>query len=755
MSQRFTTPVKRERDDYVPHSGTQSHMSQRFTTPIRRERDDYVPPFGRLTPGLSMMPGPDDNTEYHARSPWPQTPSRASSARYSRDSTLNPAATPYSQSPTPFYGTYSSQAPCNFSPVQDETPAPQTPPRALRRDGRSRKRRRDEEEEEACEQPTYDSSKEALPDLPAYHPRLPLLKTTASNLVAELARYLRPYRYSSADLVNMVQKAEEATNPPEQKKFLFMLLGVTGVGKSSTINSFLDEPHAAKAASTGESRTCVPTFFTHRLPHQTKLYAVEVHFLDDATRRSFLLEWIRFFCHFYFENDGSWSEEEHQQKSAQADAALKIFRALFCDKWDFQSPAHIRACLQRYRENVDMLLQQMMQWCGALFENYDLAGDNPCLQVEKDDCEELEKSIHPHVFEDSDFEVPSRWPLVEHIRKGISTSDKLQHVDLLDLPGTADANCVRSNIAQKFIKQCDALLVVTDARRAIACDAVDRVSRRWGERFEDGLAVIVTNTDSQINSALAAEMDRKKECLGNYKELAARIEQLDKEKTAISTKIKKIRGDREQKMALLDEKEELTEKLRDLRDQQFDGLVDVRNSFIARKLQDDKSKYLKTGNKLKVFCVSNTHYQSLNKEKSSDDRQMNAQTTGIPKLRRHALEMAAPRVFREADAFINKAMTVLRGASLWVEATPTRRHEELMAVVKRPALELVNDIDEYLVRLQGSHSASTGGLIGDKLLQPLEICREDSVAAAIGVKHSIDKWNPATIRAFFNNNGKH
>ena len=138
----------------------------------------------------------------------------------------------------------------------------------------------DEDEDEA---PQYSEAQEALPPCAAYDPATIDLSQRVQGLVTQLHTTLNPHTTSSTDIGTMARKAAKLSFIPEAPKKTVMLLGDTGTGKSSTTNSFVDNPDATKAAATGESCTCVPTLLVSALTCQDREYSEEIRFMYDET----------------------------------------------------------------------------------------------------------------------------------------------------------------------------------------------------------------------------------------------------------------------------------------------------------------------------------------------------------------------------------------------------------------------------------------------------------------------------------------
>ncbi|GIZ37997.1 hypothetical protein CKM354_000142400 [Cercospora kikuchii] len=622
---------------------------------------------------------------------------------------------------------------------------------------------KDEEEyEEADEEAgeykldeVYSQEREPFPDVAAYSPRTAEAVDGVQNLMERFAQLLQPYAYSYEDVATMLAKAIEAKVKPMTNKQVIMLLGHTGSGKSSTTNSFVDDLGASKAAATGESCTCVPTLITATLSNQEKNYAAEIRIFGEEARRAFLLEHVKHYIMYEFEKDETWSDEQQHDYRLRHETALKILRALFCDKFEFESPGSIRSHFSAHQADPQQLVGDLEGWCQELLQKTDLSGTQPALRFDADTAKELNDALEPHTFESGTFDEPALWPLIEHVRKGIHGSRILMYTDFLDLPGTFDTNRVRAEFAHKYIRDSDALWTVTSIERPLSDAQLDRVLSTYADRFGSNAAVIATRSDSNIDDALAKAMQEKKQSVGEYWAQSAQIKALSKKLSAVEKKINANKGHKRQctmsatkTAALYTRANELSTQLQETMNSQMDGLVDVRNSHIITRLKQDKKKHLALGAELSVFCISNTHYRTHKGIPSGDARLMSVESTGIPALRKHALRMASVREFNSTEEYVNKTLTLLKGALLWADAAPTQQNVDVMGIAQQPIALLNTFMEEFMETSADKCDIS--------LIQPMIKNRSKYESAAVTYKNAIEEeWHPSTVRAFFIQEGNH
>lgn len=315
---------------------------------------------------------------------------------------------------------------------------------------------------------------------------------------------------------------------------------------------------------------------------------------------------------------------------------------------------------------------------------------------------------------------------------------------------------MRASIAHRWTQQCDGLWIVTTIGRANADVRLGLTLATHAERFGNNCAVIATGSDVGVNDALAQSMENeKRRSVGDYWNLDSRRRQLREDIDSIENRLPGRRKKRartlntQQENELRVRKEKLEDDLSEVQNEQFEELVGVRSAYIKHTIQCDKQCHMAPDATLSVFCISNTHYAA---HKGviffEDSRRMSVRATAIPDLRHHAYLMAAPSRLRETKAYIHKVVILCRGVDMWATATPQKRHEALMHIVKEPA---------GLLRCSAIGGSSTAMPMA-QLIQSLDTNRQQFIDAALTFKQELDdpgKWNASTTRAFFAKNGKH
>lgn len=164
---------------------------------------------------------------------------------------------------------------------------------------------------------------------------------------------------------------------------------------------------------------------------------------------------------------------------------------------------------------------------------------------------ELLKLLRPYI--DSSASVRNaaqQWPLVEHVEIRVK-ADILRHgLKIVDLPGIMDSLDSRAAVAQRYMERLEKKIVVTHAVRGadskatadLLLPSADMVELELDDKFRaDSLAVIITKIDDlEINNAAEEwpEADDIEELEEAFEELQAQLDQLKEEMTELGEETK-------------------------------------------------------------------------------------------------------------------------------------------------------------------------------------------------------------------------
>ncbi|KAI6813573.1 hypothetical protein KC365_g15275 [Hortaea werneckii] len=568
----------------------------------------------------------------------------------------------------------------------------------------------------------YSDLHEQLPPHPAFSSNVKSLEQEALKTVLGLQDILDDHAGDSKNLQNMVQSAKSAVEQSAGPKKILGFLGDTGTGKSSTINSLTSISGLAVAVAAGESCTKVIMLFTHQLPFQTTAFAAEIRYSDLETCRKLLREQLKNYFRYVYEYDEEWDDIQQKEYESACQTAFKIFRSLFCDKPEFESPRAGKEFLEKaYRRNVNTALASMEAWCKSLLVDM-MTEDGAVLRFEADHVDDLNRELSPHISEHHDFNAPTLCHLINRVTIGARDSRILKYVTLADLPGTSDVDQVRAAIAHEFLQKCDALLVFEPMARCVDHPRAERNIATNAERFGTNMALVVTRSDDNVDNTLAQSMQTKGQSIGDYFFMGAQIKQFDGQLMHLKREMEKKR--------------------------QFETLVDARNTYTTRLLQHNKQRFMPSNMQLMVHCVSNTHYITHLLDPEPEGTLLDVNATGIPALRAWVLGIVAPSLLLAIEERMGRCCALVHGVAMWAQSTPQKRKAGILDVARAPGLSWPGFAETTL--------RSTETTADTSLFSPLQDKLDATVEAALGYHNTLQStWHPSTLRAFFLKRGKH
>ncbi|PIB00158.1 hypothetical protein CB0940_02595 [Cercospora beticola] len=600
----------------------------------------------------------------------------------------------------------------------------------------------------------YCEAKEAYPKLPAYDPVFSEIENGLTGIVEHIIDLVGRFPCKSTYVKNFRAKAEELRAVPRPQPMRIALLGDTGAGKSSLLNSIVDVPNIAKAISSGESCTATAMEYCSSIDGQREDFAAEITYYDEETAKALLREHLAHYRH-NAEVQADWDDDTRQLYKRRADTAVKTLHALFCDKEEMSSLQSAEEMLGQSIADSGKVARKLQKWCKELFVQMDL-NTMRTVRRETSSARAFREAVDPLLQATSCPTQPNLWPLVMFVRVGIRRSRVLKYASIADLPGISDTNAVKVNAANAYIRQCDGLWIVAPIGRAVNSTTVDSLYAKYGERFQDNIAIICTRAEDEINSNLAEHFENEKRTTAAYDKSAQKCRDLQSQLSKAKRGLQgRERGaptkERKQKIRAVQKAIKNIEKQKDKADQdRLCNLVEVRNRFVSSGLERELKGHLPQGKKPTIFCVSNAHYSSFKGVAETATKfQLSAKQTGIPALRKHVLALAAPALLTALEDYVQHHFLVfLKGVQLWVIRKNVQGAEALLDLVRQPQKSLPTRFNVYRKECHD--------LVAGKLLTQSTDKIEGFVSEA-GTKwtEKIHRFHWSTLRAFIRNSGSH
>ncbi|KAM3470795.1 hypothetical protein MY5147_006201 [Beauveria neobassiana] len=476
-------------------------------------------------------------------------------------------------------------------------------------------------------------------------------------------------------------------------------VGGAGAGKSSVLNSLLDEVDLVKSGSAGGACTCAATEFHY---HESDTLSIQLQLFDEDELLKQQMQLLRSYRHFHL---ADLSEAEQDNFGELARLAEDTFSSLFQSQIPSQN-----TLLNEDEDCLKSIFRRLITELRPSISHTVMTG------LTKEACSEKlrELTSAPASSTGEPATRAAAWPYIENIKVFLNAQILKKGLILVDLPGLRDINSARRNITELYIRKCNEIFAVCPAARATDDETVQEIFR-MAEHLEN-ISIICTNSEA-INA---------KECKKDWP--GERADTIGEKLTAIEEHLYTIEELEEELESFIEEEHPLHENTRRL------------NELNANILKAKKSE--------EVCQFDNTLYQKKRQAKM-EIAQAYINLSGIIDLRRHCVSIVSANQHREASGFMKTDIPKLLAAiDLWVQSGEDTWDGELRAAVKTA-------LDDVEVRLESALDLQAPfRKISQVLCQifEAEVYEKRRVnewsESAYAAAHQWSAWHHATYSAF-------
>ncbi|PGH26649.1 hypothetical protein AJ80_01594 [Polytolypa hystricis UAMH7299] len=548
------------------------------------------------------------------------------------------------------------------------------------------------------------------------------------ELLADILRQSPLANNGESNLSHILTLADELLNYQSPVEFKIGLVGDSGVGKSSLINSLLDVKSLAKTGGNARACTSIVTEYRRKRASDSAAFTIEIDCLDNQEIEELLHQIIVDYRRYHARSSSSLQDEEGdelRQLRVKAQWAWDTLKAVFEDQCTeeayFKNPNieinELHRLVQGWKTTLD--------W-PAEFNNRGatLTAVNPA------ECEaKIERYLKPWM-----------WPFIKTTRIYLNAPVLQSGIVLVDLPGFRDVNTARIKVTEQRLYQCDEIFIVTPIIRADADASVENVMiRQLGRNFSSlrrsqGVTIICTKSEDLQEFEVLRDVPNVN--LGDVEDLDKQIEEA---------------MENGQPTNLLDARRKHL-------------FVFARNEYVGALLRRHYGDRV-NGREINFFCVSNALYLDARRQQVpsrnisllSTDREKAAQkmlkTSGILELRQFIIRIPELSQIDEAQRFLGtKLQTLFDKTEFWLAASLSsasnrQTTREILEVVK---MELKDGFDHLA---ESTHD----GMIHAKidLLQAQFTSMGIWERYALSAVENWEGWFAATWAAFWNHEGAH
>lgn len=440
------------------------------------------------------------------------------------------------------------------------------------------------------------------------------------------------------------------------------LVGDSGVGKSSLINSLLDKDSLARTTGRGAACTCVVTEYHF---HAADNFIIDVEMFTEDELCEQLAELLASYRAFK-----SGVEPESKEK---ANIAIDTFKSMFRGK--LQNEAWI------LNESEDIVLDRFKTWAKQARRLV-----SPSRQVVQT-LEECSSLLVPLSSEPNNPLQSSVWPYIRKIKVYLMAHILSKGLVLVDLPGLRDLNSARRNITQQNVFNCHEIFAICSIKRAGTDEGVKTVFDLARQARLERVGIICTNADevnfNEIqNDWEHGEARRIKELHQSLRAVEEGIEGIGAELATFDYLPNEDAATKQEKLALLEENMRLENQRNAIKFELLEYAIRTRNSHVTQDLRTAYQAQAR-GETLHVFCVGNKMYQEKRKLGKSVSRKY-LSLSGVIEVRRHFIAAVGESQLRASKNFLeHNVPALLRDIELWVQSgAGSASAEEKQAVTR-------------------------------------------------------------------------
>ncbi|KAJ6125737.1 hypothetical protein N7523_003357 [Penicillium sp. IBT 18751x] len=593
---------------------------------------------------------------------------------------------------------------------------------------------------------TSDLREEELPPAPVYKSRLQDgLKDVKRELgiLADMMGISPLSEDHSSDLHALYRDTKKMSmfKYPDTRTVGF--IGDSGVGKSSLINSLLDQRSLSRSSSGGTACTCVVTEFRHVDEDHTGPFTVEAQFMTSEEMKDLLNELLTMFRQFHvnrFFRDLQ-SQEEQQKCRDGAVRAWETFESLFNN----QAALTMEHLSKDYDGAHSAILAQLERWASAGLALRPGGLDALGYSAIAGDIEECRDILDMLTASNIGNVKPAIWPFIKLIRVYLKSPILKNGLVLADLPGFSDLNFARVRATERYLSHsCDEVFVVADIARACTNASVQDILRRC--KPDQPKRIICTKSED-ISPEESARGDSPH---------ALRVKKMNKEIHTVRKKIESTES--KARKACSARRSELAVQLLMLRDKEKELNLNLRKFLITQRNSLISQNLVKRHGDVKVFCVSNTLYSKYRFSGKSEEEAY-VDLAGIRELRRYCHLVPAEALMHSAFVFLNiQVPTQLASLRQWTLSGTDSVTGGNAARLREVLENAQNGLNRGLISNQGlAHQARVGlaSLFEEHITNMIRQHQTSWTAASIEISREWAGWAWSTYAAFCRKFGDH
>ncbi|XP_036944244.1 nuclear GTPase SLIP-GC isoform X2 [Acanthopagrus latus] len=227
------------------------------------------------------------------------------------------------------------------------------------------------------------------------------------------------------------------------KRVLVGVFGKTGAGKSSLINAVIGEKNLLPS---GSISACTSVMIKVEANMKSPKYEADIEFITKEEWKDELWSLLNFLG----DNADQGNDQEEEEDYRDIDEKLS---AVYGEEW--RNKSHEDLMDNKYFKEIPEFVKSRRKilTCESAKEL-----SAKCVKYTKNDSKDEDGKDRKRWY----------WPLVKCVTVRVPKNHLLQHVTIVDLPGTGDRNKSRDEMWKSVVGSCSTVWIVTELNRAAA-----------------------------------------------------------------------------------------------------------------------------------------------------------------------------------------------------------------------------------------------------------------------------------------------
>ncbi|KAH7359284.1 hypothetical protein B0T11DRAFT_355944 [Plectosphaerella cucumerina] len=580
----------------------------------------------------------------------------------------------------------------------------------------------------------YDIASEKPLSHALFDPAMSNALDIADDALVKLRQVLRKVRQKCPDAEGLRELEENCMKQLPAVGRRLAVVGDSGQGKSSLINSLLHVPGIAHTGDTGTACTSVVIEYHQKRDEQKSPFEITVEYSTGIALEEIVTNMV-WSCRLYWlQGAKDASQTGHGEESDQDDCKKE---SLVAQEGLMSAFGHLAGFSVEFLLDMsdgagDRVTEQCIKWAHAIEWP---AGGWTTTENGSTVWHSAVNTVEECAAKTGAFMKDKFWPFTKVIKVYLDSPVLRTGLILADLPGLHDTNLARVKASKLYLLDCEEILIVAKIGRVVTDQSVKAYLTNEAIRLktlrdqkpgedELKLTVVCTASDDINEKAAIAEF------VGDGKEIS------DAEMNQLTAELNSAKGSGNSKW------KKAAKHRRKYR------LISARANRITKAL---KAKYEpETGARLKVFCVGNHAYEKLC-ELGETDR---VQATGIPALRLYCHTITADARLAEARYWMKTTVPgFLQSAEAWAHRMLSKVNvgEEQRVIITMRLAEIRRKVPPHVAKLLKMALEAYWVKFMESWTAKQDKWARKSVAESV----SWEEWHWVSYSAWCRRNGNH